>query len=182
MKFTQYKTLGATAALALLLAAGNVSAGKPQENGADNNSPNNGECCGASVAVSNLCEVVGDNLVVHTTITDKSSGETSPVFEAVQIQPQYKIRKNLYPLGGIVDANVDIAALNVAGAADPDTGQFETITTTIDLCAAGLPMEATSVNASLRVQVFNSNNTYNSSKCSEMTEGGLKIGGMALCQ
>ncbi|MDH3534908.1 MAG: hypothetical protein OER87_04090 [Gammaproteobacteria bacterium] len=177
-QFSQYKTLGAAAALALLLAAGNASAGKPENNGS--NSPKDGG--GASIGVSNLCWVEGTNpatLFVETTITDKSSGETVPVFEEIKVQPLQKVRNRQTPLGEPVDVSGVIAGL---GDADPDTRQYAPFVTQIDLCAAGLTDDATAVNVNLRVKVFNSNNTYTNSKCTARDEGGLKIGGMGLCQ
>ena len=195
-QFNQYKILGAVATLALLLAAGNTSAGKPD--GTGSNSPKDGG--GASIGVSNLCEVVVDtngtaDLLVHTTITDKSSGETVPKFIKVEIQPQQKVKRKVYNLGPLLliddkdssDGAVKpglIKNLNVPGAAENDLRAYDEFTTLIDLCATGDPAlktEATAVNANVRVEVYNSNNTYTNSKCTAMIDGGLKIGGLGLC-
>ena len=53
--------------------------------------------------------------------------------------------------------------------------------TAFDGPSPALKTDATAVNANVRVEVYNSNNTYTNSKCSAMIDGGLKIGGLGLC-
>ena len=178
--------IGGVASLALLLALTGCGGSGTDEIAAEaKGPPANSNSQGASIGVSNLCSVEGTNpayIRVETTITDKSSGDEVPSFEAVEVQALQKVKNRESPIGDPVDANVDIADLNAPGAADPDTRQYETIVTKINLCDAGLTPDATSVNANLRVKVFNSNNTYTNSKCTASVEGGLKIGGLGLCQ
>ncbi|MDH3450208.1 MAG: hypothetical protein OEO18_18860 [Gammaproteobacteria bacterium] len=182
----QTRMIGGVASLALLLALTGCGGSGTDEIAAEaKGPPANSNSQGASIGVSNLCWVEGTNpatLFVETTITDKSSGEEVPVFESVQIQPLQKVKNQETKLGEIIPADVVIADLNKADAIDPVTRQYATFVTGIDLCAAGLTIDATSVNANLRVQLFNSNNTYTNSKCTAMVDGGLKIGGMGLCQ
>ena len=208
IKPEQKKVLGASAALVLLLTLTGCGGGEEDIAGAAKGPPANSNSQGASIGVSNLCEVVVDysdgtaDLLVHTTITDKSSGEAVPNFLKVEIQPQQKVKRAEYDLGpllriddvGFYDAYGTVIPgavipglikdLNEPGAADNDLRAYEVFTTSIDLCAnvsPALKTDATAVNANVRVEVYNSNNTYTNSKCSAMIDGGLKIGGLGLC-
>jgi len=186
-KINRYKTLGAAVSMALLLTAGNANAAP-----GGSNSPKNGG--GASIGVSNSCwiepavVVVNEDdgttrntyvLFVETTITDKSSGEDPdpPSFEMVEIRPEQKVKKTptRWEIRDIsVDVIDDSGGLK-SGDADPVTRKYPSFETQIDLCEAGLTSNATSVNANLRVKLFNSNKPYNTSKCSARDEGGLKL-------
>jgi hypothetical protein len=179
----QLTTIGTAVSLALLLAVGTVNAAKPDGTGkpGGGNSPNQGiESYGASIGVSNVCEVSGNNLLVETTITDKSSGDTKPFFVSIGILPFQKVRSEPNsPLWSVVPAVVDLDKLNKYGA-DPVTRQYAPFTTPINLCEAGLTSDATSVNAVIKVKVFNSNKTDFNSKCTAKYDQGLKIGNLGI--
>ena len=182
-KAKQLKTIGTAVSLALLLGMGSVNANPPLHSNSPNNDHTNeddplGEY-GASIGVSNVCEVSGNNLLVETTITDKSSGDTKPFFDNIGILPIQKVKRSPTPLGVVVPADVKLDDLNLE-MTDPDTRQYDPFTTTINLCDAGLTSDATSVNAVIKVEVFNSNKTDFNSKCTAKYDGGLKIGNLGI--
>lgn len=186
LNFEPIKTAGTVATLAMLLAVGNVHAGKPLDQGGNNSPKNDG---GASIGVSNVCWIevtTRATLFVETTMLDKSSGDEVPIFENIGVLPLQKVKNREYGLGDIVDPTTQagnetlIADLNQG--ADELSGSYQPFVTQIDLCAGGLKLDATSVNANVRVQLYNSNNTYTNSKCTARDENGLKIGGLGLCQ
>jgi len=201
-KTKQTRVIGSVALLALLFALSGcgggggsgddeIAAKGPPPN---SNSPQNDG--GASIGVSNSCwiepavVVVNEDdgttstrdtyeLFVETTITDKSSGEDPdpPDFVKVEIQPEQKVKKTptRWAIRDISEDVIDDDGSLKNGDADPVTREYPSFETQIDLCAAGLTSDATSVNANLRVELFNSNSTYNTSKCSARDEGGLKL-------
>ena len=166
-KVKQFKTIGTAVSLALLLAAGNVSAGNGNGNG-KSNSPNNGDTFGASVGVSSTCALVDDGKTfqVTTTITDKSSGDTIPSFPADGSYVDYigKLRGPKIPgVSPYVVATDPFNPNEVPVGGDAIEG---VVTNTLDLCTAGLMVGTVSLNSSTTVVVSNSKGgTYYTSQC-----------------
>ena len=177
-KSKQIRPIGGVAACALLLAltgcgggsgssdeSADVTKGPP----ANSNSPNAGDF-GASIAVSNTCELVTDNdgnaikpvLRVTTTIIDKSSGDTSPDFtiDGTTVRAKEKGKgKDAYETVG-----------------DPETftGALGVKVTDIQLCEGDVdtgytyPVDDTvSLNASVTVGVDNDNKGEYVNRCSD---------------
>lgn len=178
-KSKQNRPIGGVAACALLLAltgcggsgSSDESAGVTKGPPANSNSPNNNtedQQFGASIAVSNTCELVGtDNdgnaikpvLRVTTTIIDKSSGDLDEVlFDYATVTALEKGKgKDIYE-------QVGVAATN--------TGDLLGVTETdIQLCdAAGAylgPDDTVSLNASVSVSVSNDNKAEYANRCSD---------------
>ena len=155
-KSKKIRNIGGASALALLLAMGTVNAGKP-----DGSAPNNKG--GASIAVSNTCELASNNgkpvLKVTTTITNKSSGDASPDFteNGTTVRAKEKGKgKDKYHLVG--EKAIFTGALGVT-------------VTDIQLCnesGAYLgPTDTVSLNASVSVNVDNDNKGEYANRCSD---------------
>jgi hypothetical protein len=81
----QFRTIGTTVSLALLLGMGSVNAANNGNGNGKSNSPNNNDGVkeyGASVGVSSTCKLDATGMVfqVTTTVTDKSSGDTPALY------------------------------------------------------------------------------------------------------
>jgi hypothetical protein len=155
-KSKKIRIIGGAASLALLLAMGTVNAGKP-----DGSSPNNKG--GASVAVSNTCELVSiagkPALRVTTTITNKSSGDASPDFteNGTKVRAKEKGKgKDKY---------------EQVGEKEIFTGALGVTVKDIQLCdGSGAylgPDDTVSLNASVSVNVDNDNKGEYSNRCSD---------------
>lgn len=147
--------IGSVASLALLLVMGTVNAGN-----------NKG---GASVAVSNTCELESDAatykpvLRVTTTITDKSSGDVSALFNPGYIEvtatekekgkPKYKqVGTSVKTEGGDGISLLGVTVTDIQLCDGTDT-----------VVSPG----AVSLNASVSVEVSNDNKAEYSNRCSD---------------
>lgn len=173
IKPEQKKVLGASAALVLLLTLtgcgssgeediANAAKGPP----ANSNSPNNNtadEQFGASIGISNTCELASDAdtykpvLRVTTIIIDKSSGDLDEViFDNASVTAMEKGKgKDKY--------------MQVGEVANP-TGALGVTVTDIQLCGAeGYlgPDDTVSLNASVSVSVSNDNKPEYANRCSD---------------
>ena len=161
----QSMVIGSVVSLALLLAMGTVNAGKPAGN-------NKG---GASIAIFNTCELADtvsdtDNspikpvLRVTTTITDKSSGDVSALFNPgyISVTATEKGKgKSKYKQVG--------TSVRTEGGVDKESLLGVTISD-IQLCAGGLSLvdpDSVSLNASVSVEVSNDNKAEYSNRCSD---------------
>ena len=166
MKLQQSKQsliIGSVASLALMLAMGPANAGKPESNSG-----------GASVAVSNTCALASDPdsgkpvLRVTTTITDKSSGDVSALFNPGYIMvtaTEKEKRKPKYAQVG-TPVKTDGSGSSLLGVTVTD----------IQLCDGAntvVSADAVSLNASVSVEVSNDNKAEYSNRCSDdpLTEG-----------
>ena len=172
----QTRIIGSVASLALLLALTGCGSGGEADIGPEvdakgpplnSNSPNAGDF-GASIAVSNTCELADTDtdgnpikpvLRVTTTITDKSSGDLDEInFDYATVTAMEKGKgKGKYE-------QVGVAAMK--------TGDLLGVTKTdIQLCTAeGAylgPDDTVSLNASVSVSVINDNKPEYANRCSD---------------
>ncbi len=171
-KSKQLITIGTAVSLALLLAAGNVSAGGKGNNSPNQNIPGEEKQYGASIGVSNVCELSADKreLLVHTTIINKSSGTETPNFAEGTVTGQWKGRGKPQWSQIHNDSDDTTDPTNPMPITPVYADPIADITTHIALCAGKIslvPSEATALNAAVSIIVTNSNNTYTSSKCGD---------------
>lgn len=151
--------IGSVASLALLLAMGTVNAGKPDGN-------NRG---GASIAISNTCELAADAatskpvLRVTTTITDKSSGDVSALFNPGYIEVTAMEKEKGKPKYKQVGTSVRTEGgdgVSLLGVTETDIQLCDGIGTLVS-------PDAVSLNASVSVEVSNDNKAEYSNRCSD---------------
>ena len=156
-KSKQLITIGTAVSLALLLAAGNVSAGNGngKSNSPNNNTPGDDPEYGASVGVSSTCALddTGTQFVVTTTVTDKSSGDTTALYGTDMSEIFYLGKERgphkKYPIS---------STANLTGSTT--TVDNPPMVNELDLCAArvdgSLKDGTVSLNSLISVQVSNS--------------------------
>ena len=162
-KAKQLKTIGTAVSLALLLAAGNVSAGNGNGNG-KSNSPNKGATYGESVGVSSTCalDAAGTLFQVTTTVTDKNVGDTVPLYGTDMSEIFYLGKER----GPHKKYKIETTSATLF------TGKTGTIYNALDLCAArtdGKLLNGTvSLDSLISVQVSNSKGgTTYTAQCSD---------------
>jgi len=198
-KAKQFRTIGTAVSLALLLAVGTVNAAGNGNGNGKSNSPKDGG--GASIGVSNVCTVndtyEGAELVVTTTIIDKTTGKVDKTTGEFKSTPpdfgsdgvvtlQQKVRSN--PRWQRVMVGDDPVSEIIGNTPDsyPDKNDFDpdeggsssnTYTTNISLCADEAPLVddyAKALGALVRVDLINdTKEAYFLSRCGDdPTTGG----------
>ena len=135
--------------------------------------PGNGKGPLASIDVTNTCTLDASDpsnaiLTVDTSIADATDEDgPAPVFASKIVQAQEKVRR----WSNLGDAIVTT----------PDDNPV-----VINLCQAGLDPAATAINASVTVEVLNSNKVFYSSGCddnpdTDIDESSIDIGHLGLC-
>jgi len=166
-KSKQFRTIGTAVSLALLVAAGNVSAGKPGNKG------------GASIAVSNACELEKDEftgkpvLRVTTTIIDKSSAGLK---EAVTFHDPGLVVMAMEKGRG----KGKYEKVGETGKTAANLVKIDGITVTnIQLCDGDKyigPQDTVSFNALVTIDVVNDNKSDYLNRCSDVEGTGINEG------
>ena len=176
----QTRLIGGAASCALLLAltgCGGSGGGEDESATAAKGPPANSNSQGASIAVSNTCELADTDtagnaikpvLRVTTTITDKSSGDVSALFNPGYIMvtaTEKEKRKPKYAQVGTSE-KTDGSGSSLLGVTVTDIQLCDGTNTVV---SSG----AVSLNASVSVEVSNDNKAEYSNRCSDdpLTDG-----------
>ena len=127
----QIRVIGSIISLALLLAMGTVNAagnGNGKSNSPNRNTPGGTEEYGASVGVSSTCALVdgGKKFQVTTTITDKSLGDTIPLYGSSTVDYIGKMRGR----------KIEGVSPYVISGPIPFATESSVVKNTLDLCEA----------------------------------------------